>query len=213
MCTMASQITDVSIVYSTASPCADQRKHQRSASLAFVRGSHRWPMNSPSQRTNNAENVSMWWRHHITLSIKCMLMIWRRMGSKHQQPRWRPSLFSEIFGTKWVKSGEGLPYIPRVHLSEGSLVRSPLKWLWSEEPMVRRSFIAKFLCSESCYVPKIPYSERPSTIWILCYEDSLVRSSSSPKGAMFRTSIFRKSPLSHTGSILRRSFSPKFPQF
>ena len=108
---------------------------------------------------------------------------------------------------------QGLPYIPRVHLSEGSLVRSPLKWLCSEEPMVRRSFITKFLYSESCYVPKIPYSERPSTIWILCYEDSLVRSSSSPKGAMFRTSIFRKSPLPHTGSILRRSFSPKFLQF
>ena len=26
---------------------ADQRKHQSSASLAFVRGIHRWPMNSP----------------------------------------------------------------------------------------------------------------------------------------------------------------------
>ena len=76
---------------------------------------------------------------------------------------------------------QGLPYIPRVHLSEGSLVRSPLRWLCSEEPMVRRSFIPKFLYSESCYVPKIPYSERPPTIWILCYEGSLVRSSSSPK--------------------------------
>ena len=107
----------------------------------------------------------------------------------------------------WWVPPQGLPYIPRVHLSEGSLVRSPLKWLWSEKPMVRRSFIPKFFYSESCY------SERPSTIWILCYEDSLVRSSSSPKGAMFQTSIFRKSPLPHTGSILRRSFSLKFPQF
>ena len=78
-------------------------------------------------------------------------------------------------------TSQGLPYIPRVHLSEGSFVRSPLRWLCSEEPMVRRSFIPKFLYSESCYVPKIPYSERPPTIWILCYEGSLVRSSSSPK--------------------------------
>ena len=82
------------------------------------------------------------------------------------------------FGTLFQ---QGLPYIPRVHLSEGSFVRSPLRWLCSEEPMVRRSFIPKFLYSESCYVPKIPYSERPPTIWILCYEGSLVRSSSSPK--------------------------------
>ena len=121
--------------------------------------------------------------------------------------------FKNIRQLGWMLFEQGLPYIPRVNFSEGSLVRGPLKWLWSEEPMVRRSFIPKFLYSESCYVPKIPYSERPSTIWILCYEDSVVRSSSSPKGAMFRTSIFRKSPLPHTGSVLRRSFSPKSPQF
>ena len=44
---MASQITSLTIVYSTVYPCADQRKHQSSASLAFVWGIHRWPVNSP----------------------------------------------------------------------------------------------------------------------------------------------------------------------
>ena len=34
------------IVYSTLYSGADQRKHQRSTSLAFVRGIHRWPVNS-----------------------------------------------------------------------------------------------------------------------------------------------------------------------
>ena len=43
----AFQITIVSIVYSTVCSGADQRKHQSSASLAFVRGIHRWPVNSP----------------------------------------------------------------------------------------------------------------------------------------------------------------------
>ena len=47
MSAMASQITGVSIVYSTVCSDADQRKHQISASLAFVRGIHRWPVNSP----------------------------------------------------------------------------------------------------------------------------------------------------------------------
>ena len=47
MSTMASQITGVSIVYSTVCSGADQRKHQISASLAFVRVIHRWPVNSP----------------------------------------------------------------------------------------------------------------------------------------------------------------------
>ena len=44
---VSSQITSLTIVYSTVYSGADQRKHQRSASLAFVREMHRWPMNSP----------------------------------------------------------------------------------------------------------------------------------------------------------------------
>ena len=45
--TVASQITGVSIVWPTDGSDADQRKHQSSASLAFVREIHRWPVNSP----------------------------------------------------------------------------------------------------------------------------------------------------------------------
>ena len=44
---MASQITSLTIVYSTVYSSADQRKHQSSASLAFVWGIHRGPVNSP----------------------------------------------------------------------------------------------------------------------------------------------------------------------
>ena len=44
---MASQITSLTIVYSTVYSDADQRKHQSSASLAFVRRIHRGPVNSP----------------------------------------------------------------------------------------------------------------------------------------------------------------------
>ena len=54
MSTIASHITSLTIVYSTVYPGADQSKHQSSASLAFV-----W-LNMAS----NAENVSIWWRHH-----------------------------------------------------------------------------------------------------------------------------------------------------
>ena len=46
MVAMASQITSLTIVYSTVYSDADKRKHQSSASLAFVRGIHRWPVNS-----------------------------------------------------------------------------------------------------------------------------------------------------------------------
>ena len=47
MGTIASQITSLTIVYSIIYSDADQRKHQSSASLAFVRGIHRGPVNSP----------------------------------------------------------------------------------------------------------------------------------------------------------------------
>ena len=46
MSAMASQTTGVSIICSTVCSGADQRKHQSSASLAFVRRLHRWPMDS-----------------------------------------------------------------------------------------------------------------------------------------------------------------------
>ena len=47
MSTMASQITSITNVYSTVYSGADQRKHQSSASLAFLWGIHRRPVNSP----------------------------------------------------------------------------------------------------------------------------------------------------------------------
>ena len=47
---IASQSTSLTIVYSTVYPEADQRKHQSSVSLAFVRGIHRWPVDSRHKR-------------------------------------------------------------------------------------------------------------------------------------------------------------------
>ena len=46
MCAMASRNTSLSIVNSTVYSETHQRKHQSSASLTFLRGIHRWPVNS-----------------------------------------------------------------------------------------------------------------------------------------------------------------------
>ena len=46
---MASQITGISIVYSTVCSGADQGKHQVTGEF-------------PSQRASNVKNVSIWWR-------------------------------------------------------------------------------------------------------------------------------------------------------
>ena len=60
---IASQITSLTIVYSIIYLDADQRKHQSSASLAFVREFTRTG-EFPAQMASYAKNVSLWWRHH-----------------------------------------------------------------------------------------------------------------------------------------------------
>ena len=50
MSATASQITSLAIVYSIVYSGIDQSKHQSPASLAFVRGIHRSPVNFPNKR-------------------------------------------------------------------------------------------------------------------------------------------------------------------
>ena len=47
MDTMASHITSLTIIYLTVIDAEIKKKHQSPASLAFVWGIHRWPVNSP----------------------------------------------------------------------------------------------------------------------------------------------------------------------
>ena len=81
---MASQITSLTIVYSTVSSGANQRKHQSSASLAFVRGIHWWPVNSPHKWP-----VTRKYFHLMTSS--CMYMYFRvpSMASGHSYAGYR----------------------------------------------------------------------------------------------------------------------------
>ena len=76
---LASQITSLTIVYSTVYSRADQRKHQSSASLAFVWGINRWPVNSPhkgpvTRKMFPFDDVIMYLReqlmHHLTISCQ-----------------------------------------------------------------------------------------------------------------------------------------------
>ena len=67
MSEMASHITGISIVHSTLCSGADQRKHQSSAGL--YEGNSPVTGEFPSQRASNAENVSIWWRHHVCVSV------------------------------------------------------------------------------------------------------------------------------------------------
>ena len=64
MTTMASQITSLTVVYSTVYSDADQRKHQKLCVTGLCVGNSPGPVSSPAQRASYAENVSIWWRHH-----------------------------------------------------------------------------------------------------------------------------------------------------
>ena len=62
---IASQIISLTNVNSTVYSDADQRKHHSSASLAFVRGNSPGTGEFPAQMASKAENVSIWWSHHV----------------------------------------------------------------------------------------------------------------------------------------------------
>ena len=60
--------TDVLIVCSIVCPGTGQRKHQRFASLAFVRGIHLWPSQRPKRGKWFYSMTSSWW-------LFCMIFI------------------------------------------------------------------------------------------------------------------------------------------
>ena len=57
---IVSQITSLAIVYSTVYSDAEQRKHQSSASLAFVWEIHRGPVNSPHKWSVTRKMTIIW---------------------------------------------------------------------------------------------------------------------------------------------------------
>ena len=83
MSSMASQIPSLMIVYSAVYSGADQRKHQSSTSLAFVRGIHRGPVNSTHkgpvmQKMFPFGDIIMWLLKHyldcLIHGINCFLI-------------------------------------------------------------------------------------------------------------------------------------------
>ena len=83
MTTMASQITSLTVVYSTVHSDADQRKHQSSASLAFVWGIHRdrWIPRTKGQLRGKCFHLmtSSWFTH--TCILVAFVRQWCDIGS------------------------------------------------------------------------------------------------------------------------------------
>ena len=135
MLAMASQITSLTIVYSTVYSGADQRKHQSSASLAFVWGIHRRPVNSP----HKGPAVT---RKMFPFDDVIMIQTFTNM----QSPKivslsmllecivWDPNHDDVI---KWKHFPRYWPFVRRIHRSP---VNSPHKGQW------RRTLMFSLIC-------------------------------------------------------------------
>ena len=64
MASMASQITSLTIVYSTVYSNTDQRRHQKLRVTGLCARNSPVAGEIPAQMASNAENVSIWWRQH-----------------------------------------------------------------------------------------------------------------------------------------------------
>ena len=71
---MASQVTSLTILYSTVYSGADQTPKLRITGLCV--GNSPVTGESPTQRANDAGNVTIWWRHH-EWSDRCEQMSYR----------------------------------------------------------------------------------------------------------------------------------------
>ena len=72
---IAFQITSITIVYTTVYSGADQRKHQKPRVTGLCEGNSPLTGEFPPQRASNAENVSIWWRHHGVV-LWFVVVIW-----------------------------------------------------------------------------------------------------------------------------------------
>ena len=61
---IASQITGLTFVYSTVYSDADERKPKLRVTGLYA-GNSPGIGEFPAQMASNAENVSIWWRHHV----------------------------------------------------------------------------------------------------------------------------------------------------
>ena len=163
MDTIASQITSLAIVYSTVYSDADQRKHQSSASLAFARGIHRWPVNSPhkwpvTRKMFPFDDVIMSFYLRVQLTVRQHLFRW-----------WLGATTSHYLGQYW----------PISMSLYGVTAPQGLKWRWPCEHFGIKSYLAGKI--PFCWPSLGFHKTRPEgcifTPWAKMYTESYLDSS------------------------------------
>ena len=146
---MPSQIIRFTTVYSSVYSGADQRNHQSSASLAFLWGIHRWPVNSPHKWPVTRKNFSV---DDVVLNYHCLrwyqikngndgVMTWKRYLQKRpffmkfscKRQLMRNLLLPCQLG---IYDDSWLAFIKNRHLQSGflethKLWKAYLTWYWA----------------------------------------------------------------------------------
>ena len=118
MSAMASQITGDSIVHSTVCSGADQRKRV----IGLCDGNSPMTGEFPAQWVSNAENVSIWWRHHEIQWPN--FWQWQCSMNVHLMVSWAWNHDDVI---KWKHFPRNWPFVRGIHRSP---VNSPHKGQW-----------------------------------------------------------------------------------
>ena len=116
---ITSQITSLTIVFSTIYSGTYKKNHQSSASLAFVRGIHRWPVNFPhkgpvtgkmfpfddvlmDRSAQNSTRPIDWLWPSEAINLSTLAQVWL-VAWRHQTITWTSVDWSSVrhFGIDW----------------------------------------------------------------------------------------------------------------
>ena len=204
---IASQITSLTIVWSTVYSDADQRKHQSSASLAFVWGIHRGPVNSPhkwpvTRKIFPVDNVIMnskvltprqFIMNPIASQITSLTIVWSTVYSDADQRK--------------HQSSASLAFVWGIHRGP---VNSPHKW-----PVTRKIFPVDNVIMNSKVLTPRQFIMNPiasqitslTIVWSTVYSDADQRKHQSSASLAFVWGIHRgpvNSP--HKWPVTRKIF-------
>ena len=117
---MAPQITSPTIFNSSVYSRRRSKKTSKLRVAGLCEGNSAVTGEFPAQRASNAENVSIWWRHHVspsdwhTWTLKCFrspFMKWRsaKFVGWHQEiavytPKWTPQWYGSKLRTDWTRT-------------------------------------------------------------------------------------------------------------
>ena len=114
---VASQITSLTIVYSTVYSGADKNITSKLRVTGLCAGSSSVIGEFPAQMASNAENASIWWRHHeieppIVLShISHLILPWLHWARMPGSKRNYPSLDRPVVSRDTKLNNQGILYV------------------------------------------------------------------------------------------------------